>query len=102
MREWTLQIDPGNTTDGEGWSYAVEPSLNYHPKKGLEHFVRRRLWMREKTTRATASNTRGGAGGGADSRKSYTIFFERIELLKKDLRAEENDDELVSMFSATW
>jgi len=105
MPEWNLHVDAGVSTDAEGWSYAVEPSLTYHAKKGLEHFVRKRLWVREKTQRAAADGS--GSGNGARSaaaagKKSYTQFFERLELLKKDLQAEELDDDLVSMLSATW
>ncbi len=110
MPAWLPYIDP-SSTDGEGWSYSVEPSMNYHAKKGLEHFVRKRMWQREKIQRSAAnaaganngsSTAAGRARIDAANKKSYTVFFERLELLKKDLRAEETDDDLVSMQSATW
>jgi hypothetical protein len=90
MDAWSALVD--DSTDLEGWSYAIEPTLTYHSRKSMEHFVRRRLWQREKQER----------GVQAGPKKSYTAFFERLEFFKRDLKAEENDDELVSMTSATW
>jgi len=76
--------------------------MQYHAKKSMEHFVRRRLWQREKIQ--VPSGGRGGAGAGSNAgpRKSYVAFFERLEYFKRDLRAEEKDDDLVSLTSATW
>ena len=90
MDSWASVID--SSTDLEGWSYAIEPTLAYHPRKSMEHFVRRRMWQREKQER---SMVRG-------PRKSYTAFFERLEYFKRDLKAEEKDDDLVAMSSANW
>lgn len=87
---WASVID--SSTDVEGWSYAIEPTLTYHPRKALEHFVRRRMWQREKQER----------GKSKGPKKSYTAFFERLEFFKRDLKAEEKDEDLVAMTSATW
>ena len=66
--------------------------MSYHSKKSMEHFVRRRLWQREKVQR----------GLTAGPRKSYTAFFERLEFFKRDLKAEEANDDVVSLTCATW
>lgn len=101
MESWTPVID--SSTDVDGWSYAIEPSRQYHSKKSMEHFVRRRMWQREKIQRAPQIGGEGGLEGDeGQPKKSYTIFFERLELFKKDLKSEENDDDKVAMSSACW
>lgn len=69
--------------------------MKFHPLKSMEHFVRRRLWQREKVERD--SNSVAGAAV-----KSYTVFFERLERFKEDLKLEEKDDDLVSLKCAAW
>jgi hypothetical protein len=97
MPAWSCSI--GSGADLEGWSYAIEPSLAYHPKRQIEDFIRKRTWSREKQAVSTVKI------GGV--RKSYTTFFERLEYFKRDLKSEEKDDDLVSLtslahLSATW
>ena len=44
--DWECVVDP-ETTDAEGWTYAVDfPSSAYHPKNFKTACVRRRVWRR--------------------------------------------------------
>lgn len=99
MDNWQCMID--SSTDVDGWSYAIEQSRQFHSKKSMEHFVRRRLWQREKIQKPTHLGE-GGGRGESGPRKSYNLFLERLELFKQDLKNEEGNDDFVSMESATW
>lgn len=100
MDNWQCMID--SSTDVDGWSYAIEQSRQFHSKKSMEHFVRRRLWQREKIQKPTHLGDGSGGGRGTGPRKSYDIFLERLELFKQDLKNEEGNDDHVAMESATW
>lgn len=122
------------TTDKDGWSYSVDFSkkFKWHSRKSIEHFVRRRVWIREKSqtviaTGAGASksysiNVNGapsttrlndmdknraiGALGSTTvvhkSKKKYLVFFERLDKLKNDLKAEEDQEDLVALNACNW
>jgi len=104
MDKWMPLIDAN--TDAQGWAYAIDPSMTWHAKKGVEHFVRRRLWQREKIARGglIGRHQQGISSSGDEdgAQKSYMIFFDRLECFRRDLMAEEKDEELVSLSSATW
>lgn len=47
-KDWQIDIKP--TTDKEGWSYSVDfHNARWHSTKSIEHFARKRFWIREKT-----------------------------------------------------
>lgn len=48
--EWKLIVDI-NSTDADGWTYAVDfPQAEFQRRKESGHFVRRRKWIRKKTS----------------------------------------------------
>ena len=47
LGEWKVDVTP--STDRDGWLYAVDfAHAKWGAKKGVEHFIRKRVWVREK------------------------------------------------------
>ena len=68
------------------------PQNKWYPKKGLEMFVRKRIWCREK----------GKMEVKKDVKKLIARVMHTLDAFEKDMAAEAADKELISLTAATW
>lgn len=54
VSDWVVDFNVPGGCDGEGWQYAVDFPMTYHPKKQFTDYARRRRWYRK-----CRLNTRG-------------------------------------------
>ena len=91
LSEWKADMTP--STDREGWMYAVDfPHARWSAKKGVEHFIRKRVWAREKQRPEKPR----------DPKKTVEALFSRLQRWEKDVQAEAEDPDRIVLGAATW
>ena len=91
LGEWQADITP--STDKEGWLYAIDfRNARWVGRKGIEHCVRKRVWVREKEKEEKKR----------DGRKVVEELFGKLERWEKDVAEEERDEDAIKLGSAAW
>jgi hypothetical protein len=91
LGEWRADITP--STDREGWLYAVDfPHARWTGRKAVEHFIRKRVWVREKERDAPKRN----------GKQLLQLLFAKLERWEKDVQEEERQPDLIALKAATW
>ena len=91
LGEWRADITP--STDRDGWLYAVDfPHARWTGRKAVEHFIRKRVWVREKERDAPKRN----------GKQLLQQLFSKLERWEKDVQEEERQPDLIALKAATW
>ena len=91
LGEWQADITP--STDKDGWLYAIDfRNARWVGRKGIEHCVRKRVWVREKEKEEKRR----------DARKVVDELLDKLERWERDVAEEERNEDLIKLGSAAW
>ena len=91
LGEWQADITP--STDKDGWLYAIDfRNARWVGRKGIEHCVRKRVWVREKEKEEKRR----------DGRKVVEELFGKLERWERDVAEEEQNEDLIKLGAAAW
>jgi len=91
LGEWVADVTP--STDKDGWLYAIDfRNARWVGRKGIEHCVRKRVWVREKEKEEKKR----------DGRKVVEELLSKLERWERDVAEEEQNEDLVKLKSAAW
>ena len=91
LGEWQADVTP--STDKDGWLYAIDfRNARWVGRKGIEHCVRKRVWVREKEKEEKRR----------DGRKVVEELFGKLERWERDVAEEEQNEDLIKLGSAAW
>ena len=91
LGEWKVDVTP--STDKDGWLYAVDFNhARWGHRKGVEHFIRKRVWVREKARPEKAK----------DINKVVADLMWKLERWENDIDREAKHADLIDLAAATW